>query len=108
MSDDLTADDKRIRAERARGALNDLGWAFDDYEAQLMADWGETKPSKSADREAIYHRVKALKAIRGGLQNIVSKYDDDEAMAERKRKEEDAKRLVEQELEQRRAKLPRG
>lgn len=84
MSEELTADDKRIRAERARTALTDLGWAFDEFEAKLQTSWGETEPSKPQKREVIYHRLKALQSLRGGLQSIVNDYDNDEIIRETK------------------------
>lgn len=84
MSDELSADDKRIRAERARTALSDLGWAFDEFEAKLQFSWGETEPGKPHKREVIYHRLKALQSLRGGLQSILNEYQNDEVIREAK------------------------
>lgn len=82
MTEELSADDKRIRAERARTALADLGWAFDEFEAKLKESWTETEPSKPNKRETIYHRLKALRSLRDGLQSIVNEYENDLVMNE--------------------------
>lgn len=82
MTDELSADDKRIRAERARVALADLGWAFDEFEAKLQTSWGETEPSKPHKREVIYHRLKALQSLRGGLQSILNDHENDQVILE--------------------------
>lgn len=107
-TEELSADDKRIRAERARSALADLGWAFDSYEAQLMTDWAESKPSRQTDREAIYHRVKSLNAIKGGLERIVAEYEGEQALAEAERQRNDENLKAEEARREYRARYPRG
>jgi len=82
MTEELSADDKRIRAERARTALKDLGWAFDEFEQKLKENWADSDATHAEAREAIYHRLGALRSIRDGLQSIVTDYDNDEVMRE--------------------------
>jgi hypothetical protein len=80
MTDDLTADDKRIRANKARTALTDLGWAFDEFEQKLKENWADSEATHAEAREVIYHRLGALRSIRDGLQSIVTEYDNDEVI----------------------------
>lgn len=104
----LDSDQKRIRAAKAKSGLADLGWAFDEFEEKLKESWTETEASKPAKREAIYHRLKALRSLRGGLQDIVSEHEADELLTEEKRKKAEADRELEHQREQRRTARPRG
>ena len=36
---ELSAEDRRIRAQRARAVIEDAGWAFDEYVAEQNKRW---------------------------------------------------------------------
>ena len=82
MSEDLTLEARRIRFNRAKAALDDLGWAFESYESKLTDGWKLTQPNDIDDRELIYHRLRALKGLKDGLVSFINDYQDEEVMRE--------------------------
>lgn len=66
---DLTAEDRRIRALRAREVIDGAGWLFDEYVSQRTQDMlGAPTP---AERETIFHGIQAAADLKAHLIGIL-------------------------------------
>lgn len=80
MSEDLTLEARRIRSNRAKAALDDLGWAFDAYEDKLTDGWKQSNFDQADHREVIWHRLRTLKGLKDGLVSFINDYQDEETL----------------------------
>ena len=77
---DLTPEEKRIRALRAREVIDGAGWAFDAYAAKLHEGWELSNHDQAEHREIIWQRLKARKGLKDGLLSFINDYENDEVI----------------------------
>jgi hypothetical protein len=75
-------------ADRARLIVDDplLVGAFEALEVRFLADWRDTHETDTAGREALWHRIRALRDVRAVLKAAL----DDGLMAKARLAEIDA------------------
>lgn len=81
---DLDAEERRLRALRAREVLNGAGWAFDEHISDLTRELLGTGPADADKRELIYHQIDAAAQIKGRLARIIELQEAEEAKNERR------------------------
>lgn len=60
------------RAQRCEAALVEVDWAFEKITSELTAMLLATDAMASDKREAIYHQIRALKAVRAVMSRSVA------------------------------------
>ena len=77
---DLSLEERRNRSNRAKAALDDLGWVFDAYEDKLTEGWKQSNYDQAEHREVIWHRLRTLKGLKGGLVSFINDYEDEQVL----------------------------
>jgi hypothetical protein len=77
---DLSLEERRNRANRAKAALDDLGWAFESYEDKLTEGWKQSNFDQAEHREVIWHRLRTLKGLKDGLVSFINDYEDEQVL----------------------------
>jgi hypothetical protein len=78
------AEERRLRALRAREVLNGAGWLFEEYISDLTRDLLGTDPDESEKREQFFHQIDAAAQLRGRLEQIIETQAAHEKVNERK------------------------
>ena len=82
---DLDPDEKRQRALRAAEVLGSAGWVFDEVISALTQEMlGRDAPHEKEKREELFQQIKATAHLKGHLQFIVKQKAAEEAIHERK------------------------
>ena len=79
MSSDAEFQLRRIAdaADRARPVIEDplLVGAFDALEIRFLREWRDTQMTDTAGREALWHRIQAVRDVRAVLQEVLNDGD---------------------------------
>ena len=78
----MTPEERRARANRAAEVLASMGWAFEELIQEQQNRW--LRASTPDDREQHYRIARATGELAGHLQSIVSAYQAQEKLDERR------------------------
>lgn len=81
---ELTADDKRIRAQQALDAITNAGWVFDEYVAKQQKRWmgaPDTTDGKE-EREQAWRNVHVALSLKLELASVINNYQDEGVLRE--------------------------
>lgn len=89
---ELTADDKRIRAQQALDAITNASWVFAEYIEKQQKRWmgaPDTTDGKE-EREQAWRNVHVALSLKLELASVINNYQDEEALrAARNRRNND-------------------
>lgn len=82
MSDDL--EQRRIRAQQAREAIDSAGWAFDEYVRQQWTAWLNTPDTDEGQkaRERLWRSAHIAMRAKEQLILTINSFDNEEALRE--------------------------
>jgi len=72
------------RYRRAKEVLADAGWLFDDFINGEMRKVLTSDPADATTREIAYNRARVATEIKAALASVVSEYEADEQLRERR------------------------
>lgn len=72
------APEREAKYRKAKQALVDLGWAFDDFVSVEMRRVLNSDPNDMTTREVAYNRARVATEVKAGLSSLVDEYEADE------------------------------
>lgn len=81
---ELSAEDRRIRAQRARAVIEDAGWAFDEYVTEQQKRWINASDDDhgQAERDRAWRNVHVALSLKAQLILTINRSEDEEALRE--------------------------
>ena len=79
---DQAGREQQIR--RAREALSDAGWLFDDFVNNEMRKMLVSQPEERDQREEAWRRARVATEMKAGLESLIETYEADLRLKERR------------------------
>ena len=79
---ELSAEDRRLRAQRARAAIEDAGWAFDEVAHRNFDEWLNTAPEQTEQRERLWRMARQTMSVKATLVATIDNYTDEGVLRE--------------------------
>lgn len=79
---DQAGREQQIR--RAREALSDAGWLFDDFVNNEMRKMLVSQPEERDQREEAWRRARVATEMKAGLESLIETYEADMRLKERR------------------------
>ena len=90
MTDDPSDQlDREQQIRRAREALSDAGWLFDDFVNNEMHKVLVSQPEERDQREEAWRRARVATEIKAGLESLIENYEADARLKERREQRND-------------------
>jgi hypothetical protein len=77
-------EDREQLIRRAREALVDAGWLFDDFVNAEMRKVLVSQPEEREAREEAYRRARVATEMKAGLESLIETYEADSALVARR------------------------
>lgn len=81
---ELTAEDRRIRAQQALDAINNAGWVFDEWARDHFDQWLNTGAEQTDTRERLWRAAHMAMRIKAELVRTINEYEDAKVLNERR------------------------
>lgn len=83
----MTEEERIRRADQARQITENETYreAWSSLEKRMLAEWEQTKPTDTDTREALWHALKAHRAVRLRLENFIAEGREAEREIQRKK-----------------------
>jgi hypothetical protein len=82
VADDLTREERRIRAQQALDAITNAGWAFDEHARSHFDQWLRTTPEQTDQRERLWRNAHMALSIKAELALTIDNWQNEETLRE--------------------------
>jgi hypothetical protein len=79
---ELSAEDRRIRAQQAKSAIDSAGWAFDEVARRNFDEWLNTGPEQTEQRERLWRMARQTMSVKATLVATIDNYTDEGVLRE--------------------------
>jgi hypothetical protein len=81
--------DRERQIRRAREALSDAGWLFDDFVNNEMHKVLVSQPEERDQREEAWRRARVATELKAGLESLIETHEADARLKERRDRQND-------------------